>query len=263
MVDWTPVEETVKEAERQGKVGVHVMAPDGSTWGHRENEQFKAASTVKIPLMVEIYRKIDREELGLDDVHTLLRSERARGSGVLLHMHSGLQVTIGDLLYLMMSISDNTATNLLIDYAGMDAVNETIRDLGMTGSNLGRPMLGRPAIEGEIENLATPADYTLVVQKILNGQAASKGACDNMVATLEKQQNARRIGRHVPEKEGYRWGTKTGSIEGVTNDVGFVITPAGTMIIAVFCAGLPDQITGEQVIADVTKAAMEATGILG
>jgi beta-lactamase class A len=123
-------------------------------------------------------------------------------------------------------------------------------------------MKGRPAIEGERENFATPDDYVTVVQAILDGSAASPGSCAEMGGLLEKQQNARRIARYLPEDERVRWGSKTGSIKGVTNDVGFITVDGRTLILAVFCEGLPDQHIGEQVIGDISRAAVAACGIL-
>jgi beta-lactamase class A len=261
-VNWSAVEQAVGAANEQATVGVSVIAPGGDTWEHNGAEQFAAASTVKIGIMVEIYRKIERGELALDDLFNLERADKTPGSGVLTHMHSGIQLTLGDLLYLMMSISDNSATNYLIDLARMPDVNATMRTLGMTDSVLARKMAGRAADNPNIENWATPDDYALAVKAILDGEAASAGSCQAMLATLMKQQNSRRIGRHVPSEEGYGWGSKTGSLDGVCNDAGFITTPAGTLVIAVFTRDVPDQITGEQIIANITKAAMEATGIL-
>ena len=74
---------------------------------------------VKIPLMVEVYRRVEAGTLRLDEPHALTDADRADGSGVLLHLHAGLAPTIEDLVYLTMSISDNTATNLLIRRVGM------------------------------------------------------------------------------------------------------------------------------------------------
>jgi beta-lactamase class A len=261
-INWSAVEQAVEGANEQATVGVSMIGPGGETWEQSGDELFPAASTVKIGIMVEIYRKIDRGELALDDVHTLSRSEKAPGSGVLSKMHSGLQLTLGDLLYLMMSISDNTATNILIDYAEMGAVNATMREIGMERSNLSRKMLGRRA-EGEPENLAAPNDYTRAIRSILDGEAASQASCAAMVATLEKQQNPRRIGLHVPREEGYRWGSKTGTLQDVCNDAGFIITPKGRLIVAVFIKDLEQPVVGEQIIAGITKAAMEASGTLG
>jgi beta-lactamase class A len=256
--NWSKVEQAVASAEEKASVGVAVIAPDGSTWSKNGDRQFQAASTVKIPLMIEIYRMIDRDELALDDVFRLERSDKTPGSGVLTHMHAGIELTLADILYLMMSISDNTATNYLIDLAGFSAVNTTMQELGMTNSVLARKMAGRSAANPDLENWAAPSDYARSIQAILDGSAASASSCTAMVATLEKQQNGRRIGRNVPTSDGYSWGSKTGSLDGICNDVGFVATPDGTLVIAVFTSEVPDQIVGEQLIANITGAALDS-----
>lgn len=261
-VDWSEVEAIASAAEvRSASIGVTIIDPDGATYARNGDRRYRAASTVKIPLMIEIYRQIDRGERTLDDRYRLRDEDRANGSGVLLELHDGIELTIRDLVYLMISISDNTATNILIDMAGLAQVNTTMASLGMTASTLGRKMKGRPAEGDEPENWATPNDYAAVVQAILDGRAASAASCAQMTAMLETQQNKRRIARYLPETEGIRWGTKTGSIAGVTNDAGFITTPNGTLIVSVFCDGLADQHLGEQVIGDISRAAMTATGV--
>jgi beta-lactamase class A len=137
-----------------------------------------------------------------------------------------------------------------------------MQELGMTRSVLGRKMKGRPAHGDEPENWATPDDYIAVLQAILEHKAASPESCERMIAMLEKQSCTRRISRYLPEQEGIRWGSKTGSVLGVTNDVGFVTTERGTLLISVFCEALPDQHVGEQVIGDISRAAMTATGVV-
>ena len=262
-INWEPVEELVTTIEQAsgGTVGIAVAGPDGNRWSHNGQRQFKAASTVKIPLMIEIYRQIDRGERSLDQRHVLSATEKAAGSGILLHLHDGIELTIDDLIYLMISISDNTATNMLIDLAGMDAVNATMLELGMSMSTLARKMKGRPAIEGEQENLATPDDYVAIVDAIFGDRATSTAAREAMVTMLSRQQNARRIARYLPERADLRWGSKTGSIAGITNDVGFVETPVGRMILAVFCEGFPDQHDGEYAIGELSRAALHAAGL--
>lgn len=260
-MSWANVSAAVEDAQRYGTVGVSIVGPDGSRWTHEGQRKFRAASIVKIPLMVEIYRRAEAGDFSLADIHVLKAEEKAPGSGVMLHLHDGVELTLNDLVYLMISISDNTATNLLIRLAGMDAVNATIRDIGMQQSNLGREMKNRPAIEGEQENWASPEDYTLVVQSILNGNAASEASCQAMIEMLKKQQNTRRISRYIPQSDEIEWGTKTGSIKGVTNDVGYVRTDKGTLIIAVLCEGMGDQHRGEQVIGEISRAALIDTGV--
>ena len=262
-VNWDDVASVTRQAEEAGgTIGVAIVAPSGDRFSYNGERKFGAASTVKIPLMIEIFRQIDRGERSLDDEYVLKAEDIAIGSGVMLHLHHGMTFTLNDLIYLMISISDNTATNILIDMAGMDAVNATMRSLGMNDSNLGRKMKGRPAQGDEQENWSTPEDYVKAVQALLAGTAASAGSCQKMLAMLEKQQNSRRIARYLPEGKDIRWGSKTGSVKGVTNDVGFITTAAGTLVLAVYCEALPDQHLGEKAIGDISRAAMDATGVV-
>ena len=258
---WRPLFDCVPEILGEVDFGMSVIAPDGAAWDMQGDVQFPAASTTKIPIMVEIWRMIDRGEAALNDTHTVFAADQSNGSGVLHRMQTGLTVSLGDLLYLMIAISDNTATNMLIRLAGMDRINATMRDLGMSGSVLGRQMVGRLAIQGEQENLATANDYTRVLDAIFAGRAASPAACQAMIETLETQQETRRIGRFVPRAPSYRWGSKTGTNTGIVNDVGFIIGPQGRMLISVFLRGIDDMVEGEHMIAMITRSAMGVCGL--
>jgi beta-lactamase class A len=260
-MDWTGVTEVVTAAERNGAiVGVAVVAPSGERFGHNADRRFVAASTAKIPVMVELYRQIDAGKRALTDRHTLRQEDRAPGSGVILHLHDGIEFTLRDLVYLMISISDNTATNILIDTAGMPQINATMRQLGMAGSALGRKMgLGRQP--GQEENWATPNDYAALIGALLENRAASAEACAQMLAMLEQQQNGRRLARYLPQTGGPRWGSKTGSLPGVCNDAGFVMTDRGPLIMCVFSEQQPDRHLAEQVIGEISRAAMVAAGV--
>lgn len=262
MSDWSEVESVVSAAEALGIVGASVIGPGGEHWSRHGDRQFRAASIVKVPLMVELFRQIERGVHRLTDTVVLRSEDKANGSGVLRHLHDGIGLTLNDLIYLMISISDNTATNLLIERVGIDAVNVTMRSLGMTGSNLGRPMKGRGTLPGEIENYATPDDYAVVVSAILDGTAASPESCESMVQMLTLQQNPGRIARYLPAHESVRWGSKTGSNAGIANDVGFVTADGRTMVIAVFCEGFPDLHVAEEVIGQVSSAALRDIGLL-
>ena len=165
--------------------------------------------------MIELFRQVDAGRLALHTLHRLRPADKATGSGVVAQLHDGIELTVGDLAYLMMSISDNSSTNVLIDYVGQQQVNATMQDLGMAGSTLGRRMRGSSAEAGEQENWAVPEDYARVIGALLNGTAASASTCTQMLALLEGQQNDRRIARHLPRIDRPRWGSKTGSLPGV------------------------------------------------
>lgn len=261
--EWSRVAATTADAGARGTVGVSVIGPGGEQWQHLGDRLFAAASTIKIPIMIETFRQIDAGQRSLDDRYILADDDRTNGSGVMLHLHAGMEFTTLDLLYLMISISDNTATNLLIRMAGIEQVNRAMADLGMARSILARPMYGRLALAGEPENYATPNDMAQAIKTILDGQAASRGSCDAMIALLEKQQNDARIARYLPKLASVRWGSKTGSVPGVVNDVGFILAPNGRLIIAVYTEGFADQHLGEQAIGEIARAAMSSTGVVG
>lgn len=251
------VESIITSAESAGaRIGYFAKLPNGSTVGYRADEVFLSASTIKIAIMIELFRQIDAGKLSLSDTYALTDADKAPGSGVLQNLHSGIELTLRDVCYLMISISDNPATNILINHVGIDNVNATLRKMGLTQSVLGRPMRGRPALEGEQENLATPAEFVTLVNAILEGTAASAESCMGMMEMLQLQSNNRRIGRFVPE--GTIWGSKTGSYTTVVNDAGFISTPDGPLVISVYTEDVPDFVSGEIIIAEIARELMSS-----
>ena len=256
---WNDATAAIAEAEAGGAVlGVSALFPGGRRFSHNGGRRFIAASTVKIAIMIELFRQVDAGRLSLDTAHRLRPQDKASGSGVVAKLHDGIELTLGDLAYLMMSISDNSSTNMLIDQVGQDRVNATMRSLGLAESVLGRRMRGAHVDPGEQENWAVPDEYVRMVGSLFDGSAASAPSCARMLALLEDQQNDRRIARHLPGTNRPRWGTKTGSLPGVANDVGFVMTAQGPVILAVFCANLSDPNEGERIIGDVARALWSA-----
>lgn len=259
--DWKELVDVIRSAEGRGCVLGVVIAASCGRFAHNAGRPFVAASTVKIPIMIELFRQADEGRRSLHATYVLRDEDRAPGSGIMLHLHSGIEFTLSDMAYLMISISDNTATNVLIDLVGMDRVNATMRSLGMAGSTLGRKMLGRAATDGEQENWATADDYAGVIAAIFDGRAASPEACRRMIGLLERQQNDRRIARFLAKQGRPRWGSKTGSLAGMTNDVGFVETAGGPTIISTFCERPPDAHSGEEIIGEISRAALRAVAL--
>jgi beta-lactamase class A len=260
---WAAVEALARDAEATGGVvGVAVHGAEGELYTHNGHRRFRAASTIKVPIMIEAYRQIERGTLSPDDRYQLRDEDRVPGSGVLANLHTGLDVTIADLLFLMIVVSDNTATNLMIDRLGFDAVNETMSSLGMDDSILGRPMLGRLPAEGDPENWATPSDFALAMQSIAVGQAARPESCERMLETMQHQEEIRRVSRFLPDADDIRWGSKPGDLPGVVNDVGFVMTDNGVLCVAAFCENMPNLDEAERTIGVIAREALSLTGIV-
>ncbi len=261
--DWAAVEALANDAEATGGVvGVAIHGAEGELFSRHGDRRFRAASTIKVPILIEAYREIERGALTLDDQHTLRDEERIPGSGVLGHLHEGLELTLADLLSLMIAVSDNTATNLVLDRTGLAAVNSTMELLGMSNSVLGRRILGHLPNPGDPENWATPRDFARAMHAIVANEAAAPESCTRMLETLEQQGEIRRITRFVPAEPDIRWGTKPGDLPGVVNDVGFVSSDLGTLSLAVFCENLPDLDAAERTIGLIAREALSVTGIV-
>ncbi len=115
-----------------GRAGLYCQdLSTGEEWSVRGEEAFEAASVIKLPILVELFRQLAAGEAREEESFTIGEADKLPSCGALNYLHTGLSVTLMDLAVLMIIVSDNTATNLLIRRLGMEGVNETIRGMGM------------------------------------------------------------------------------------------------------------------------------------
>jgi beta-lactamase class A len=177
------------------------------------------------------------------------------GSGVLTWLGPGLELSLADLAYLMVAVSDNTASNLLLDAVGFDRVQGTIASLGLVGTALKRRFLGRAPAAGEPENLTTAADLARLLAAIADDSAASPAGCARMRELLALQQDRARLARRLPA--GVAFGGKSGSLPGLVHDAGLLTGPADVLAVAVLTRGFPDPYAAEEAIGEVALAMLE------
>ncbi len=249
-------------ADVPGRLGVTVrFLQEGIEVGYAADDLFPSASVIKIPIMVEVYRQADVGTLRLDELLPVLKEEMTDGSGLLQYLHVGLPLTVADALELMIAISDNTATNLLVRRVGADAVNTTMRNLGLSQTRSAGPIriANTPASRTPASLVrpshTTPREMALLLAAIAEGRLINAEASAAMARTLEHQVYADMLPRYLPftyypERLGLaempvRVAHKTGALSGVRNDAGIVSvqTAAGarTMIISAFSAELADE----------------------
>jgi beta-lactamase class A len=239
---------------------VAVTRGDGAElWGYVVDEPLKAASTIKLAVLIALFRALDAGQIGLDDERVLRESDKVAGSGVLSALHAGLAPTLHDLAHLMIAISDNTASNLCIEAAGgLAAVNAVCHDLGATRTVLGRKFLGRAAQAGEAENLTTARDLTILLRAILDGSAASRSSCERMLALLRAQTHRDRLARFLPASIGFAG--KTGTLAGTALDAGLLFAPGGPLIVAAIANDLPADYAADETMGRLALAAVETWG---
>ncbi len=252
----------------EGKLGISAQRIDGPDVALEVNgdETFPSASVIKIAVALEVFCQVEEGALSLGERVPLKATDKVIGSGVLGELGDGLTPTIRDLVYLGMSISDNTAANMLIERVGTFAVNKRLFAVGLKKTFLSGRILvhetknGAPANEdfgssvstssagddgrGE-RSPTTPRELVRLLRAIYKKDGLPAAACDAVLDVLQKTQTASCIRRGLPESR-FRDRTparlfhKTGSIRGVVNDAGIVATDRGAYAVALLSKGSRD-----------------------
>lgn len=253
-----------------GKVSLFAKNLDtGRTFGLRSDERVRTASTIKLPIMVAIFAAVEDGRAKWEDTVALRDADKVSGSGVVRELSEGVALPIRDLLHLMIVVSDNTATNLLLDKFTADAVNAQLEKMGLANTRSLRKIMGDgkalkdPSGWSEAGRLeenkrygigyTTPRDMVALLELIEQGKAVSPAASHAMVEILERQQYKDGIGR--------RWrlkvASKSGALDALRSDVGVVSTKKGKVAIAITVDGMnePDwsaDNAGNKLISEIT-----------
>jgi beta-lactamase class A len=167
----------------EGVAGVYVQDLKGGwSYGVRPDEEFFAASIIKVPVMVAVYRKVDEGEISFSQMVEIQDEDWASGAGWLQWEPPGTKQTVGDLLYLMMGQSDNVATNALVRLVGgRDHVNEVALSLGAKDTVLYQKLSSERGAVPSLDNRTTPRDMATMMGRIATGEAASDASCKDMI----------------------------------------------------------------------------------
>jgi len=216
------VEQTIADlmGHFRGQVGVAAMnLTTREVIAVNADTRFPTASTIKTAVMIEAYQRAATGELPLDSTITLREGDKVGGSGVLHGLHDGLALSVEDLIYLMIAVSDNTATNMLIGRLGTARINERLDSYGLRETRLFRPTFrdGRADVLPELERefglgMTTPREMATLMTVIAEGKAVGTEASYAMLAMLRKQTDRAMIPRLLPAT-GPLVGNKTGTDE--------------------------------------------------
>lgn len=232
----------------------------------RPDEPYYPASTIKVPIMVEVFRQAHAGRLSLADEAVLTPEDQVTGSGVLQHLSAGIRLPLRDLVTLMIIVSDNTATNMLIDRVGADAVNATMTALGLRGTVLYNKLQVVP-VERRGVNVTTAGDLCLLLGRIGRGEAVSYDASRRMVEILLRQTLVGGLGRDLPtEARGraigapapVRVASKSGTIDGIRHDVGLVLLPERSYAVSVLLRDVDHADHGTDVISRLSRMVFDA-----
>ncbi len=238
----------------KGKVYLYAKNLEtGKTVSIRGDERVRTASTIKLPIMAALFAQVEAGKVKLNEPLTLRDNDKVTGSGVLHEFSGGVQLPVSDVMHLMIVVSDNTATNLILDRISADAVNAEMDKLGLKNTRSNRKVRGdgnqlkEPSgfsAAGKMpENakfglgVSTPHEMVTLLEMLEQGKVVSAEASKEMLAVLKRQQDNDCMRRYMQD---LKIADKTGALDALRSDVGIVYSAKGRVAIAITCDEIPE-----------------------
>ena len=236
-------------ASYDGQMSVYVDDMRGNTVEIDIDEKFEAASTIKTYILACLFDQIQKGKASLEDKLTYRQEHFINGSGLMRDLSFGAEFTVKDTAMLMIIVSDNIATNMMIDYLGLDTINECIQALGCKDT-----ILHNPIDFDKYEKLGTttPRDYASMFLRLAKGELISPEASEQMRDIFRRQHYNSTLTRFFPqylldsedtgEEELIYVASKSGSMDACRNDGGIVHTPYGEYVIVIMNKNFSDPV---------------------
>ena len=243
------LDEQVKDAIAgfAGRVSIYARNLDtGKDYGLHADELTRTASTIKLAIMAEAFRQVGAGKLNWKDELVQTKEKKQGGSGILFEFSDGTKIDLKTAVNLMIVLSDNTATNLVLDKVGTDSVNAFMDSLGLTDIRSLRKIGGGgdstawktdPAIRVFGLGRSSPRQMVKLVAMMERGELVSKEAAAEMIALMKRQQLKDGIGRG--ELETAPVASKSGALDRFRADVGIVYTRRGRIAMAIYIDDMP------------------------
>jgi beta-lactamase class A len=232
----------------KGKVWIYAKNLDtGKDFSLRGDEQVRTASTIKLPIMAETFRQVESGKLKWTDEIVLTKEKKVGGSGILHEFSDNTKIDLKTAVHLMIVLSDNTATNLVLDKVTSDSVNDFMDTLGLKQTRSLRKVFGGGASKILTNDekmkafglgVSSPREMVKLLEMLENGKVVSKEASKQMLEILKRQQYKDGIGRGLPDSVSSA--SKSGSLDKLRSDVGIIYTPRGRIAMAITTDDMPD-----------------------
>ena len=230
----------------KGKVNLFAKNLDtGASYALGADDRVRTASTIKIAVMVEAFARVAEGKAKWEDPLLLTKEKKVSGSGILQELSPGLQLSLRDGVTLMMLVSDNTATNLVLDILSTDAVNARMESLGLKNIKILRKVGsgGESAAGRDIENkkfglgFATPREMVILLEELERGKVVNRAASKEMIDLMKREQARYAIGRSLWELP---VAGKYGALDHLRSAIGIVYTKNGRIAMAITCDDMPE-----------------------
>jgi beta-lactamase class A len=224
----------------------------GATYALRPDDRVRTASTIKLPILCATFRAVQEGRLKWTDLVTLHDADKISGSGILGEFSDGVKLPLSDLAHLMIVVSDNTATNLVLDQVTADYVNEYMDKLGLKGTRSMRKVRGDgadlkspsgfsksgldPANQKFGLGSSTPREMVILLERIEKGEIVSADASKEILRILKRQRDNNGIARRVGDLV---VANKAGALDHLRSDVGIVYAKGNRIAMAITCEDVP------------------------
>jgi beta-lactamase class A len=217
----------------------------GETYALNADERVRTASTIKIAVMVEAFARVAEGKSRWNDELVLTKEKKVGGSGILTELSDGLRLTLHDGVSLMMLVSDNTATNLVLDIVTTDAVNARMESLGLKNIKILRKVFGGgdskvgldPANKRFGLGFATAREMVMLLEKLERGEVISSAASKEMIELMKREQGRNAIGRSLA---GIPMASKYGALDQLRSAIGIIYGKRGRIAMAITCDDMPE-----------------------
>jgi beta-lactamase class A len=261
------VEKTI--AASGADVGVYLRSLDGRTeWSFGAEQAFHAASTMKVPVMIELFHQVQQGQLTLEDTLEIKNEFHSIVDGSVyklsadddsesdLYKAEGQTRTLGQLCDAMITVSSNLATNLLIEKLGVQNIRATVRGLGAVGMNVLRGVEDGKAFAKGLNNTTTARGLGILLEAIAEGKAVDGASSRKMIVILERQKFNDGIPAGLPP--GLRVAHKTGEITKIHHDAAIVFAER-PYVLVILVRGLAEEKASAELIADISRQLYAAT----
>ena len=250
---WQKLEADIQEVDQHPDGVMGVAIEDLTAGDHfflREDDVFAQASSIKITVLANLYLQAQQGKLKLTDSYTLQSSDLVPDSDIMGGLTPGVtRLTLRDLATMMVAVSDNSATNVLIDRVGMQNVNAMFDALGLTHTRLRRKMMDLQAAKEGRENISTPREMMTLLDAIYHGKLLNKESTADFFKMLSTNK-ASFIPRDLPAD--LKVANKPGELEAVRNDSGIVFVEGRPYVICVMTSFLRNERDGEEAISKIS-----------
>ncbi|HKB97658.1 MAG TPA: serine hydrolase [Terriglobales bacterium] len=253
---WMKLEKSILDIDRSldGVMGVAIVdLTDGHKYLLHANDVYPQASSIKICVLAELYRQAQQGKLKLTDLYTVNAADLVQDSDIMGGLTPGVtKITLRDLATMMVAVSDNSATNVLVDRVGMDNVNAFLNAQGLRDTRLRRKMMDLNAAAEGRENVSTPNEMLDLLQALYRGEILNKEMTADFFKVLSTHKDSW-IPRNLPDD--LKIADKPGALEGVRNDSGVIFVDKRPFVLCVMTTYLRRERDGEEAISNIALAA--------